>query len=166
MQILKRFLICSLVAIVTCSIASISVRAGAYGYISEYSGNFTANGSITAVLPCNSTCKNGNAKQATQNNGATGFWNTSQVGVVTWDAWIPNPVQGATYAAVRYYVYSNQDDFNLMVNQNNWKNSYVYLGNLDWIGTWGQVVLPSSCVTGYTCTTLKVYYDQIRYWYN
>ncbi|GIK55461.1 MAG: hypothetical protein BroJett015_11240 [Chloroflexota bacterium] len=166
MQILKRFLVCSIVAIITCGIAITGVQAGAYGYISEYSSNFTASGSITAVSPCNSTCKYGNAKQATQNNGATGFWNTGQDGVVTWDVWIPDPVPGATYAAVRYYVYSDLDDFNVPVNQNNWKNSYVYLGNLNWYGTWGQVVLPSSCLPGYTCSGLKVYYDLVRYWYN
>lgn len=162
--IFKRALI-SLVVATLISLVATVVYAGYYVYVDDGTSGFTTNGSIWNIYECTfSTCQGGDARMGTVNNGATGFWTTYTTNVTGVSAWIPNPISN-TYATVTYNVYSDEDDFSVTVNQENWRERYVYLGYLGWYGSWAQIVLPTSCASGYYCSgSMPVVYDLSKFW--
>lgn len=165
MKILRRSFFSLVVAALTLATLALVAHAGYYVYIDDGTNGFTTSGSIWNETACSfSTCQGGDARRGSSNNGAVGYWTTYTANITGIDTWIPNPISG-TYAAVKYHVYSNNDDFLVTVNQNNWKGRYVYLGYLGWPGSWAQIVLPTSCVPGYSCGgSMPVYYDLARFW--
>jgi hypothetical protein len=83
-----------------------------------------------------------------------------------WYVWIP--LNGGYYdAGVRYYVRNTQDSFYVTVNQENWANVWVYLGEAWGNGdpTYSYTQLNNNCASGYACDLQHdVWWDDAKYY--
>jgi hypothetical protein len=170
MKTIKRVLFSTIITLCV-SVLVVTLAYAATGYVSEQSADFTSS-NLNAASGCSSsTCQDSNAKYANQSGStssttAWGNWYTSVDNVDEWYTFIPN--LSGDWAAVIYSIGNSSpphEVYYTTVNQNNWKGSYVYLGNFDYNSTWAQMYLPNKCVVGYACDGRRLYYDKSKFIY-
>ena len=168
MKTLLRVMSSIFVALAVCAV-TYAIALAATGNVSEQSSDFSSSGLSAASGCSSSTCVNSNAKYTNQSTGgetAYGNWYTSTDNVLEWYTYIPN--LSGDWAGVKYTIsnsYPANETYQTTVNQNNWKGSYVYLGDFDFNSPSSQMRLPNTCVSGYACDGRRLYFDNSQYSY-
>lgn len=169
MKTIQRVGLSTLIALQV-SLLVITLAYAATGYVSERSIDFTSSGLFSASGCTTSTCQDGNAKYTNQSGSTTtttawGQWDTAADNVSDWYTYIPN--LSGDWAAVKYSISNSRYElYYTTVNQNNWKGSYVYLGNFELFpSTSARMGLPNKCVSGFACDGRRLYYDKSKFVY-
>jgi hypothetical protein len=161
MKKILRFFTSISIAILTALILSSIVQAGGPYIISEatilhFSGNNGYPHSYSS-----SGCYNGTCKYLSQSEPTEGwYWPNGYSNFYQWYAYDPTVGQAAAYYTVwesgSYY-------WTVTVNQANHHGQWVYLGYSDYPGDPGEhLVLDNRCISGYTCSSLNIYWDEME----
>lgn len=159
----KRLMLTYIVMIIVAlSISSIAVAAT---YIITESTLFYVYGPQTYPINLASGgCAGGYCRYLYQSENLSVYrWDHTEDNVDDWEAYCPTIGEAAARYTVRV---EGQTHWSIIMNQanQNHQGSYVYLGdsnNPDNSG--GYLTLQNSCVAGYWCGGLKVYWDNMRY---
>jgi hypothetical protein len=169
MNTIKRLLLSAVVTILVAGLFTTVVQAGGPYYKSQESiYRITGSGSTTRIT--NAGCyKDGNSgtkycRYMTQDNvNPTVYaWDMNTSNIYYWHVYVPSIGE----AAAKYRVNESGSYWDVIVNQASATNKgkIVWLGYSDIMPNSGEYVFTSNtCVTGYYCGGLKVYWDDIEY---
>lgn len=161
----KRSFIRILIAMILAFVVTTTVYASYT--ISENSSKFSKYGPMWSIT---STGLYGHAYQylqdtAAHNDPAGGYWYVNSgepSGQYAWWAYIPQ--NGGSYDAVVDYEIKSPTGPTTVVNQENYANTWVYLGSISNGTSSTYVRMNNSCVGGYTCDwTRQVWWDDLLF---
>ena len=150
-----------MVALLTAMILSNVVQAGGPYVISESPLIHYAGGSGYPHTYSSSGCYGSSCLYLAQSE-TTGWWhwNVNYSNYYQWYAWDPTVGVAAAY----YTVWESAGyQWQVTVNQANHHGSWVYIGYSDYPTNPGEFMYTTNeCVSGYTCSNLKVFWDQME----
>ena len=165
MKKVKSVLLTMFFTMVFASMTTIIVRAANY-YYSEGSLYWISGPSASPTTYSSSGCAGGSCRYKTQSSDPSTFrWSYSPSNLLYYYAYCPTIGQAAANYGARFDG-SGWAFTNVVMNQANSSNQgkYVYLGYTDWTPNSGGYLMTSNrCVSGYSCSGLKVFWDNILY---
>ncbi len=158
MKRIKSTFISVAIALATATLVTSVVLA--MSYISE-ANLYYVTGSTSAPVTYSSTgCVGGSCRYLNQNSSNPGVfrWTEASSGINNWYAYCPTIGQ----AAAKYGV--TGESWTTVMNQANTSNqgNYVFLGYSDYSGT-KALFTSNTCISGWGCYGLPVYWDSMGY---